>query len=140
MSELNQATRLVLVIDDDEAIRMAICDILQTVGIQVVMAAGGEDGLELYQQRRHEVDLILLDYSMPGLDGAETLCRLRKIDREVPVVISTGYSAVDLCQLEAFGAKHELLLKPYRMQDLIDVVTRHLDSTPDSLSHGEKAV
>ena len=70
MSELNQATRLVLVIDDDEAIRMAICDILQTVGIQVVMAAGGEDGLELYQQRRHEVDLILLDYSMPGLDGA----------------------------------------------------------------------
>ena len=136
MAESDQGKRIVLVIDDDEAIRLAVHDILETIGIPVLAAEGGGTGLKLFGAHRREIGLIILDYSMPGLTGEQTLSRLRAIDSEIPIVISTGYSASELRSWDDAKSIQEFLPKPYRMSDLIDMVTRYLalPSSPKSLT------
>ena len=67
------ANKMILVIDDEEAVREAVTDILDLEGLLVITAANGESGVALYQSRQEEVALVILDLSMPGLSGQETL-------------------------------------------------------------------
>ena len=59
--------KVILLVDDDDAVREAIIDILELEGIRVVGAADGEEGIRYYENNQDEVSLILLDMSMPGL-------------------------------------------------------------------------
>lgn len=59
-----------------------------------MVADGGLEGLSLYQEHQHDIGLVILDLSMPGMDGYETLTQLRKTDPDVPVLISSGNLAL----------------------------------------------
>ncbi len=80
------AKRAVLVIDDDEVVRTALDDMLVSEGMRVLMAADGACGVALYRQRRAEIGLVVLDLSMPGMSGEETLRELRRVDPRVTVI------------------------------------------------------
>lgn len=122
--ETGQGT--VLVIDDEDYVREAVSDILLLEDIAVLAAEDGYKGLDLYREHSADVDLVLLDLSMPGMDGEETYRRLRLIDPQVRVLLSSGYSASDLAsQFEAEGALG-FLQKPYSVTTLVDEVRRHL--------------
>jgi PAS domain S-box-containing protein len=116
----------VLVIDDEEPVREAVKDILELEGIQVLTAANGRTGLDLFQERRSEIDLILLDLSMPGLSGEETLTQLRQIDHSVRVILSSGYNKQDvLPRLEA-PELAGFMQKPYTANELVNKVRAYL--------------
>ncbi|MFW6097263.1 MAG: hybrid sensor histidine kinase/response regulator, partial [Chloroflexota bacterium] len=117
---------LVLVIDDETHVREAVTDILLLEDIPVMAAEDGYQGIDLYRQHRTDVELVLLDLSMPGMDGEETYRRLRQIDPQVRVLLSSGYSASDIAKhFEAEGAVG-FLQKPYSVTTLVDEVRRHL--------------
>lgn len=82
----------VLIIDDEQDQRSMLGDFLQRNGYQVLPAADGQTGLDLYRDRR--VDVVLLDQKMPGLSGAETLMRLRQINPLVKVIMITAHGAI----------------------------------------------
>ncbi|MEZ4513336.1 MAG: PAS domain S-box protein [Chloroflexota bacterium] len=113
----------VLVIDDEEGVRESAEDILESVGWRVLTAVDGHSGIELYQTHHPTINLVLLDLSMPGLSGRETLSKLQKINDSVCVILSSGYSEAEAAQnLGKLGVKG-FLQKPYSLEQLVAIMS-----------------
>jgi len=80
----------ILVIDDQEEILISTRLLLEREGHQVLTAASGEEALTLF--RNHHVHLVISDYFMPGMSGERVVQEIRKIDRDVQILLQTGYS------------------------------------------------
>jgi CheY-like chemotaxis protein len=119
-------TGCVLVIDDERAIREAVTDILTFEGIKALTAENGERGIALYQAHRSDIILVILDLSMPGLGGEETFLRLRQLNADLPILLSSGYSETD--RADRFGHLHVngFLKKPYSLQSFLEILHQHL--------------
>ncbi len=126
VQEIDMTRQTVLVIDDEYPVRDAVTDILALENVPVITAVDGETGIDLYRRRRSEVRLIILDLSMPGLSGEETFYELRKIDPQVHVLLSSGYSRDEVKQRFAGESGVGFIQKPYEATDLIDEVKRWL--------------
>jgi CheY-like chemotaxis protein len=119
-------TGLVLVIDDERAVREAIADILELEGIGSLTAASGDEGLAQYQAHASEIDLVLLDLSMPGKSGRETFVALQELDPNVRIMLSSGYSEADATQGFATPPLVGFLQKPYRLDTFIQQLQKIL--------------
>jgi DNA-binding NtrC family response regulator len=112
----------ILVIDDDPDMRWVLRQMLTQTGFDVTEAAGGAPGLSLASQAAP--DAVLLDMSMPGLGGEEVLRRFKHLDKSLPVIVLTGFGtipgAIEAIRTGAF----EYLTKPFRGEQLLDVVRR----------------
>ncbi len=89
MKDKNMGTRTILVVDDEESIRFLYREELEDEGYRVITAADGEEAMR--KVRKDKPDLITLDIRMPGMDGIEVLQRIREMDKEIPVIMSTAY-------------------------------------------------
>ncbi len=116
----------VLVIDDEELVVNTASAVLRSRGLRALAAKSGAAGVEFLRQRREEIGLVVLDFSMPGMDGAETLRELRRIDPEVRVVLSSGLVGEQLASHFEGRGLTVYLQKPYRAADLIPEVRRCL--------------
>jgi len=117
----------ILVVDDEPLVCKLVRAILERWGFQVLTAADGEEALALYQEHSAVIDLVLLDFAMPGLTGLQVLGELQKIDPEVQVVFSSGHIlGSDTDQLLAAGAR-AFLAKPYRPEELVGKIRQVLD-------------
>ncbi len=127
-SVADSSPRHVLVIDDEEGVCEAVTDILDIKEIPTLTALDGQAGLDIYRQRMNDIGLVLLDLSMPGMDGAETFRGLRQIDPQAPVILSSGYDEKDVFhQFDEQGALG-FLQKPYNLVTLLETVGRHINS------------
>ncbi len=123
---------LVLVTDDDEALREVICRSLESHGYKVLTAGDGTEGLTLFLQHRGEIRLVITDVMMPFLDGVAFVRALRKIEPEARIVASSG---IDLSE-DAGGPRRELaalgvsafLQKPYHSAKLFRLVRELIDA------------
>ncbi|MDT8317833.1 MAG: response regulator [bacterium] len=79
----------IMVVDDEENIRFLYKEELMDEGYDVVLAASGQEALDLLGESKP--DLITLDIKMPGMDGIETLRKMKEIDKDLPVVLCTAY-------------------------------------------------
>ena len=80
----------ILVVDDEEEITEVVCEMIKAGGYQAYSAASGDEALEVY--RKEQVDLVLTDLMMPGMNGWQLLRALKKQDSQLPVVVFTGYA------------------------------------------------
>lgn len=122
----------ILVIDDDEQVRLAFILALEDEGFDLDTVESGEKGLERIADRKY--DLIFLDLKMPGLNGVETLRELRKLDKEVPVYIVTAFHQEFFDQLRDLrndGIHFELVSKPMNRGQII-LVTNSILRGPQS--------
>jgi DNA-binding NtrC family response regulator len=81
--------RRILVVDDQDSMRVLLQDMLEVIGYDVVLAEGGEQALSILEGERF--DLVLTDLNMPGMDGTALLRAVKAKRSEIPVVIITGY-------------------------------------------------
>jgi PAS domain S-box-containing protein len=113
---------VVLVVDDEEAVRAVAVKLLEANGYTALTAVDGADGLAVYTQHRHRVNVVLTDLIMPHMDGATLARVLRKLDPKVRIVASTGLSSLE-SGAEPSGFKPEevtaLLTKPYTAEKLL---------------------
>ncbi len=89
MTDRDDNARTILVVDDEESIRFLYREELEDEGYRVITASDGEEALRKVGEEKP--DLITLDIRMPGMDGIEVLHRIRDMDKEIPVIMSTAY-------------------------------------------------
>ncbi len=127
MTEGTKATPKILLVDDEEVIRMMGRDILRVLGYEVITASNGQETIEIYQKYRDQIDLILLDWHMPGMKGAEILEQLWAIDKSVRVILATGWGPPkELEEIRATGHIVGLLQKPFLVKDLQSEIVEFL--------------
>jgi signal transduction histidine kinase/ActR/RegA family two-component response regulator len=123
---LAEGGECVLVVDDEDMVRDLARLVLERRGFRVLTASDGEEALAQYGAHPGRIDLVLLDYSMPGLTGLQVFEALRKMDPKVCVVFSSGYGLQgDALPLLAAGAQG-FVAKPYRPDELLQAVHRAL--------------
>lgn len=110
---------LVLVVDDEEYVRLLAKTILEEAGFTVKMAANGREGIELYQENAGEVLAVLLDMTMPIMNGAETFQELKKLDPGARVIVSSGHSEQDTLRQFAGAGVSGFVQKPYQPRVLL---------------------
>jgi signal transduction histidine kinase/CheY-like chemotaxis protein len=107
----------VLVVDDEESVRAVASRMLVQAGLCVVEAVDGRDALDRFQDAPGTIDVVLLDLTMPRMGGVETARELRRLDPDVRIVLSSGYSDVAASAAGAEGLP--MLRKPYRSGALL---------------------
>ena len=85
-------TGTILLIDDEEMIIKVGEELLHELGYEVLSARSGQEAIELYQKNVDKIDLVIMDMIMPGMGGGETFDRLKRINRDIKVLLSSGYS------------------------------------------------
>lgn len=120
------APAAILVVDDDEVVRHTTCRFLQRFGYEPIPAPGGPEAIELLRQRLADVDLVITDFSMPGMDGPTLAPHLRALKPGIRLIGVSGlnhdHRQAELAQL-GFA---EILAKPYELNELMDAVRRQL--------------
>ncbi|HWA77394.1 MAG TPA: response regulator [Polyangiaceae bacterium] len=115
----------VLVVDDDEGVRNLARRALLANGYRVLTAADGTEGVHLFEQHASEIHLVLMDVTMPTMNGFEAIRRIRARESRVPILLSSGYDvgSSDVAHAQLSG----ILEKPYDMAQLVRAVERALD-------------
>ena len=116
----------VLVVDDEELVRRLCCEMVERLGFRAVAAADGREALEVFAQRGKEICCVILDMSMPRLDGLGTFQEMVKIDPHVRVVLSSGFSEQEARQRFAALNLAGFIQKPFRLSDIERAVTTAL--------------
>ncbi|TVQ92894.1 MAG: PAS domain-containing hybrid sensor histidine kinase/response regulator [Deltaproteobacteria bacterium] len=124
---LEPASLGVLVVDDDDAARAVARRMLRRAGFGVFSVSDGVEALGTYRDHRADIHVVLLDLTMPGMDGAEVLEALRATDAEVRVVLSSGYSEQEATGRLAGRGEAVFLQKPFRYDDLVDAIARAVE-------------
>jgi two-component system cell cycle sensor histidine kinase/response regulator CckA len=114
---------LVLVIDDEEIIRRTAKSMLERYGYTVVLAGNGKEGLELFQVLSEKVAAVLLDMTMPIMDGEETFSRLKAIKPDITVILSSGYNEVETVRRFTGKGLAGFIQKPYSSNALGEKVS-----------------
>jgi len=122
----------ILLVDDEESVRTMGRRMLERSGFQVLTAADGRAALEIYRARRGEIALVLLDLTMPDLDGEETFHELRQIDPNVRVVMSSGYTESEIIPRFAGQGLTGFLQKPYTTAALMECLRGSLGGSESS--------
>jgi two-component system cell cycle sensor histidine kinase/response regulator CckA len=123
---LPQGTETILLADDEPMIRNLGRLILERCGYQVLLAEDGEKAVEAYANRKGQIDLVILDLTMPRLSGRDAFHRLRQIDPNVSVLFASGYSA-DHTTSDELERALGFVGKPYRPEELASTVRSVLD-------------
>ena len=119
--------RRILVVDDEPAARVLARRVFAEAGFDVVTAQSGFECLNYFRREPRGFDLILLDLSMPFMDGEETFARLREISPEVVVLLSTGFMAQDRVDRMLTAGMAGFLRKPHKPDELLAVVQATLE-------------
>jgi CheY-like chemotaxis protein len=113
-----RVTGTVPVIDHEDHLRRVAEQLLRRDGFRVLTAVDGADGLRMYQRHAGEIDVVLLDLTMPGLSGVAVYRRLRELDPQLAILLTGGYDAEEVWQQVPASERSAYLEKPYRGDDL----------------------
>jgi len=108
----------VLIVDDEPLIREVAHAMLKDIGLDILEAADGKEAVELYRQHQSDISVVLLDMTMPQMDGKTCFAELIKINPKVRVLLSSGYSEQDINRLFADHAPAGFIQKPYMPKSL----------------------
>ena len=112
----------VLLVDDEESFVEALGKRLNGRGLRVETSDSGEDAIA--KAKRQAFDVIVLDLAMPGMDGIETLKRLRKIDPDLQIILLTGHGSIEKAvEATKLGAM-DFLQKPASLSDLLELISQ----------------
>jgi CheY-like chemotaxis protein len=117
----------ILVVEDDPDVRRVIVECLSLIGYKVTEAANGSEALT--QLASIKPDLLVVDYAMPDMTGAEVISESRKLVGYLPVILATGYA--DMAAVERLAGKPRILRKPFDIAQLGDAVSSVLDAARD---------
>jgi two-component system cell cycle sensor histidine kinase/response regulator CckA len=108
----------ILLADDEETIRTLGSRMLERMGFSVLTAENGSQAVDIFKERSGEITCVILDLTMPRMDGEETFRELRRIRKDVRIIMSSGYNEQEITQRFAGKGIDGFIQKPYQMADL----------------------
>lgn len=108
----------IMVVDDEEPIRLIGKMMLERLGYEAITAPGGREALTIYQDQSGMIDLVILDLTMPLMDGEQTYRELIKINPSARIIISSGYGAQDMKSVFSSGGQVDFIQKPFTITEL----------------------
>jgi CheY-like chemotaxis protein len=118
------------VADDEENVVMITKQLLEKRGLTAIVARDGREAIKMFEQHAKEIDVVLLDLTMPHLNGEEVFRELRRMNPAVRVILTSGYSEEDAMSRFAGKGLVDFIQKPYRPGSLIAAVRSALESKP----------
>lgn len=118
----------VLVVDDEDPVRELCVDFLRIFGFRTLSASNGKEAVEIFRNHSDEIACVILDLTMPGLDGAGTFRELRRIRPDSRVILSSGYSEYEATAIFANQGLAGFIQKPYRIAVLQEKIQTVLNS------------
>ena len=116
--------KTILVVEDEESLRILLKETLEYLGYNVYQASNGREAVKLYSDIKDKVDLIILDMVMPEMNGEETFYKLREINPDARIILSSGYS-VDEKTRELIGkGALGFIQKPYRVNEIEEALKK----------------
>lgn len=112
----------VLVVDDEEVVRKSAKSMLERYGYSVLTAENGMDAVEIFRQKGNQIDLVILDLTMPVMNGEAALRRLKLLDPKVPVLLSSGYNEIEAVERFVNKGLAGFVQKPYTSARLAEKV------------------
>jgi CheY-like chemotaxis protein len=112
----------VLVVDDEETVRTVTARILETLGFAVVLACDGREGLETYRREPSRFTIVLLDLTMPHMDGEETFRQLRHLNPGVRVVLMSGFNQQEAVSRFTGKGLAGFVQKPFEVGSIMTAV------------------
>ncbi|MFA5903653.1 MAG: sigma-54 dependent transcriptional regulator [Desulfobacula sp.] len=116
----------ILVIDDDDQLRLSFCKLLKEENYSVISAASGEAGIDIV--RGTLLDLVILDMRLPGMNGMETFKEIRKIDLKLPVIIVTAYGTTDIAIEATKMGAYDYVLKPFEVPEMLTLIRQAIEA------------
>jgi two-component system, OmpR family, alkaline phosphatase synthesis response regulator PhoP len=116
-------TKSILIVDDDEMVRIALCELLKPEGYEIDTAAGGKDGLDKINNKKY--DLLMLDIIMPEMDGLELCRKIRQREecKEIPIVFLTAKSREEDRIMGIDAGASQFLSKPISPEKLLEIIS-----------------
>lgn len=120
-------TETILLVDDDDRVRLMGGRMIETGGYKVVTAQSGEEAVETYARLREEIALVVLDVMMPGMGGRRCLEKLLETDPDAKVLLASGYSESRITQTDQWGGAKGFVNKPYDLKEILTAIRKTLD-------------
>ena len=120
-------TARILVAEDEKLLRWSLADRLTQEGYEVVQASEGQEALEL--ARKQDIDLVLLDYRLPDMNGLEVLEQLSAENDDLVAVLMTAYSTVDSAVKAMKLGAYDYINKPFDLDELVLILAKGLETT-----------
>ena len=124
-----KSTDTVLVVDDEEDVRVASQLILEEVGFTVLVACDGREGLELYKQHSAEIRIVLMDLTMPHMNGEQLFREIRQLNTKIPIILSSGYTEEDASKRFSEEGIAGFIQKPYLIDTFINKIRHVLETS-----------
>jgi CheY-like chemotaxis protein len=122
------AKELVMIVDDEEFVTMLAQRVLTDDGYRIVTARDGFQAIDIYRKLKDQIALIILDFTMPIMDGADVFAELLLIDPKVPVVLSSGFAEQERLRSMLARGLRGFMPKPYTQQKLLVQIRSTLDA------------
>jgi DNA-binding NtrC family response regulator len=116
----------ILLVEDEEMVRTLMCEVLERAGYRVLPCSHPQEGIEVSRQHVGQIDLLLTDVVMPGMNGRDMANQILEILPELRVVFMSGYAEHVLTHEGAVDPKFEYLQKPFALQTLMRKLERVL--------------
>jgi PAS domain S-box-containing protein len=123
----------VLIIEDEEVLRTAVAKMLRAKGVRVLEAGDGIEALELFRAHAAEIDIAVLDVTLPGLPSREVLQKLRERLNPANVIVTSAFGREQALSTVCGEHRQPFIRKPYRINELLDVIEKVQAGKPASL-------
>jgi two-component system cell cycle sensor histidine kinase/response regulator CckA len=120
----------VLLIEDEECLRQAVTGLLRRRGFTVIETGDGSSAIDLFRRNRHDIDTVVLDVSLPGRSSRDVLEQMRSERPEIKLVLTSAYGYETALETVGDQRTSEFLRKPYRLQDLVDLLNGEQHNAP----------
>jgi len=122
----NTTANSILIVDDDNSLRQTLGAIVENEGFNYFEAVNGNEACEIYEKEKDKIIFIILDMIMPEMSGYETFFKLKEINKDVRIVIISGYSeneeVLEMLEKGAVG----FLRKPFKIKELIASIRQNI--------------
>ena len=114
--------KTILVVEDEEMVRFITHSLLENFDYKVIEATDGRHAIEIFKALKKQIDLVICDLVMPGLDGWQTLAELRKMDPDIPAIMASGYDQSMVMRGEHAEQPQAFISKPYNSNSLKEAI------------------
>lgn len=117
--------KIIMLVDDEVMLRDLLAELLESNSYNVIKVSSGTEALQILTEEL-KVDLIIIDFNMPGMNGLECIEKVRELKLNIPVVLSTGsYNLENKVDINSLGISH-ILAKPYEFETMLEIIKKLL--------------